>query len=152
MTRRTETLHPLTLETDAALGLRAANSSTATPECTKPRGKPRPAQRDVIKLSHVFFQKVRLNTYFSNNNTKLGLYCLCQQMDQSKWDLSPYRNLNKDTSVKHFPSKRFVILIKNRKIPINPQYAFILNHLIYTPFCKLWHYLCLLDHTQNISL
>lgn len=137
---------------DAVLGLSAADSSTARPEWIKPRGKSRPAQHNMIKILHVFFQKVRLNMYYSNNNKKFGFYCLCQQMDQSKWDLSPYRYLNKDRSVKHFPSKRFVIPTKNRKILISPQYVFILNHLIYTCFCKLWHYLCLFDHTQNISL
>lgn len=101
-----------------------ADSRTATPEWTKPRGKSRSAQHNVIKVFHLFFQDVQLNIYAFSQITKQNLGSIVQQMDQSKWDLSPYQYLNNDRSVKHLPSKRFGLPIKNRKIPVKPLMCF----------------------------
>lgn len=101
-----------------------ADSRTATPEWAKPRGKSRSAQHNVINVVHLFFQDVQLNIYAFSQITIQNLVSVVQQMDQSKWDLSPYRYLNKDRSVKHLPSKRFGLPIKNRKIPVKPSMCF----------------------------
>lgn len=116
----------------AALGLgvkhqmQKAPSSTAAPEGTKPSRNTRSAQHNVIKVFYFFFLKCLIKhiCLFPNNSTEFGLYCVCQQMDQNKWDLSPYDYFNNDRSIQHLPSKRFGLLIKNRKNPIKLSMRF----------------------------
>lgn len=146
LTRRTETswrkllLQPATQQREtaasqqpcAALGQgvqhqkQMAQHSTTAPECTKPSGNTGSAQHNVIKVFHLSFLKcpVKYKCLFTNNNTEFGVFCLCQQRDQNKWDLSPYNYLNNDRSSQYLSSKRFSLLLKNRKNTVQLSVCF----------------------------